>query len=64
MPDLVSKSKPYRDRAAAYLALTDGFESDYIKQVCRTVSDHFLALADAEDGFVVRQNEFLRRFRR
>jgi hypothetical protein len=64
MPDLVSRAKPYRDRAAAYLALTDGFELDYIKQVCRTVSDHFTALANAEDKFVAEQNEFRRRFLR
>ena len=64
MPDLVSKSKAYRDRAAAYLALTEGYQSDYLKQLCRTVSDHFIALANAEDTFVARQNEFLRRFQR
>jgi hypothetical protein len=64
MPDLVSKSKAYRDRAAEYLALTDGFESDYLKQACRTVSDLFIALANAEDKFVAEQNAFWRRFQR
>ena len=64
MPDLVSKSKAYRDRAAEYLALTDGFEAEYVKQACRTISDHFIALANAEDRFVAQQTEFWRRFQR
>jgi hypothetical protein len=64
MPDLVSRSKAYRDRAAHYLALTDGFRSDYFKQICGTISAHFIALANAEDRFVARQAEFWRRFER
>ena len=63
MPDLASKSKHYRDRAAEYLAFAKTTKLEYVEQLCRTIADHFMALADAEDRFIAEQVRFWQRFR-
>ena len=63
MPDPLSRSKYYRDRAAEYLALEETTTGEYFKQSCRTIADHFVTLATIEDKFVAEQAEFRRRFR-
>ena len=48
MPDPLSRSKYYRDRAAEYLALEETTTGEYFKQSCRTIADHFVTLATIE----------------
>ena len=62
MPDIESRSKHYRDRAAEYLTIGEKMKWDYAAGLCRTIADHFNALADAEDKFVAEQLKFRQRF--